>query len=129
MAVIYIVKIPEKNAIHDFLKEYVLSRGLKGGIILGIGGLEYAEIGYFDPISRKYVIREVRAGETVLEVSSMTGNYLVKQDGTVSVHVHVTLATPGNVYAGHLVKGIANPFIEAFLVELGNDVEKIFTHR
>lgn len=129
MVVVHTVKIPEKSVIHDFLKEYVLSRGLKGGIVLGIGGLEYAEIGYYDPISKKYTIREVKAGETVLEVSPMTGNYLVKHDGNVSVHLHVTLATYGSVYAGHLVKGIANPFIEAFLVELGGDVEKVFTHR
>ncbi|MEM1698098.1 MAG: DUF296 domain-containing protein [Thermofilaceae archaeon] len=129
MVIVYAVKIPEKSTIHDFLKEYILSRGLKGGIILGIGGLEYAEVGHFDPASRRYLIREIKAGETVLEVSSTTGNYLVKQDGDVSVHVHVTLATPGNVLAGHLVKGIVNPFIEAFLVELGSDVEKAFTHR
>lgn len=129
MVVVYTVKIPEKNIVHNFLKEYIASRGLKGGIILGIGGLEYAEIGYFDPASRKYVTREIKASETVLEVSSMIGNYLVKQDGNVSVHIHVTLATLNNAHAGHLVKGVANPFIEAFLIELGNDVEKVFTHR
>lgn len=129
MVVIYIVKIPEKSLVHDSLKEYILSRGLKGGIVLGIGGLEYAEVGYFDPTSRKYTIREIKADGTVLEVSPMIGNYLVKRDDNVSIHIHVTLATPNSVYAGHLVKGITNPFIEAFLVELGSDVEKTFTHR
>ncbi|MEM1638737.1 MAG: hypothetical protein QXJ69_01490 [Desulfurococcaceae archaeon] len=51
---IYTVKITEKNIVHDYLKEYILARGLRGGIIIGIGGLEYAELGYFNPTTRNY---------------------------------------------------------------------------
>lgn len=123
------VKVPLGSNVHEALREVIASKGLRGGVIVGIGGFEYAEIGYLDPATGKYVSRELRASETILEVTSMLGNYLVKPDGSISIHLHVTLATPSGVHGGHLLRGVAKPFIEAFLIEVGQGVLEVFTHR
>lgn len=120
------LKIPEKNNVHDYLREYIITHDLKTGMIIGIGGLEYAEIGYFNPATRSYYSKELKASETILEVSSLIGNYIVKQDGAVSIHIHVTISTPSGAIGGHLLKGIAQPFLEVFLVELDEDLLKGF---
>ena len=129
MVKVYPVKVPEKSNVHDYLREFIATRGLKGGVIVGIGGLEYAEIGYLNPNTRQYIVREFRADETILEVISLLGNYLVKQDNSISIHIHVTLSTPGSIQGGHLVKGIVTPFLEVFLLEGAENITNIFTHR
>jgi predicted DNA-binding protein with PD1-like motif len=123
------VKMPERSVVHDFIKEFILTHNLRNGVIIGIGGLEYAEIGYYNPSTRTYSIRKLNAGETTLEVTSLLGNYIVKQDGSVSIHLHATLATQDNVVGGHLVKGVVLPFLEVFLIELDEDLLRVFNHR
>jgi predicted DNA-binding protein with PD1-like motif len=123
------LKVPEGVSIHEFISDVVSSRRLKGGLIIGIGGLDYAEVGYYSPTTREYIVTQLRASTTVLEVTSLIGNYFVKPDGSVSIHIHVNLATSDGVKGGHLIKGVAKPFLEVFLLEGGVDLASIFTHR
>jgi len=126
---IYAFKVPKGSSILEYLERAIRERGLKSGVILGIGGLERVELGYYSPEIGTYERAEYRAGETVLEVTSMTGNYLVKQDGSISIHIHVNIATKDYVKGGHLVNGVANPFLEVFLIEANIDLSIIFSHR
>ena len=123
------LKIPRGSSILEYLEQVIRERGLRSGVILGIGGLERVELGYYSPEKGTYERAEYRAGETVLEVTSMTGNYLVKQDGSISIHIHVNIATKDYVKGGHLVSGVANPFLEVFLIEANIDLSIIFSHR
>jgi len=123
------LKIPRGSSILEYLEQVIRERGLRSGVILGIGGLERVEVGYYSPEKGTYERAEYRAGETVLEVTSMTGNYLVKQDGSISIHIHVNIATKDYVKGGHLVSGVANPFLEVFLIEANTDLSIIFSHR
>jgi predicted DNA-binding protein with PD1-like motif len=59
----------------------------------------------------------------------MTGNYLVKEDGSISIHIHINIASRNYVKGGHLISGVANPFLEVFLIEADIDLSNIFTHR
>jgi hypothetical protein len=126
---IHAFKVPKGSSILEYLERVIRERGLRSGVILGIGGLERVELGYYNPERGVYERAEYRAGETVLEVTSMTGNYLVKQDGSISIHIHVNIATKDYVKGGHLVSGVANPFIEVFLIEANIDLSIIFSHR
>ncbi len=121
------VKVPEGADPHEFLRDFISKEGLVGGVIIGIGGFEKATIGVFRGDS--YDTMEIGAfPDHVLEVASLTGNYVVTKDG-VSTHIHVVLArSHGEIYAGHLVKARVRPFLELFLIEHG-DLTKIFDHR
>ena len=126
---IHAFKVPKGSSILEYLGKAIRERGLKSGVILGIGGLERVELGYYNPARGVYERVEYRAGETVLEVTSMTGNYLVKQDGSISIHIHINIASRDYVKGGHLISGVANPFLEVFLIEADIDLSSIFTHR
>lgn len=123
------VKIPAGYDVHEYLKTLIELHGLVGGVIVGIGGLEEAEIGYLDPSTGKYVSKRLEKSETTLEVTSLMGNYLVRPDGAVSVHIHVNLSTPSGVMGGHLLKSKVYPFLEVFLFETGASVRDTFDHR
>lgn len=122
------MKIPEGIDVHEYLRSYILSHGLKGGFIIGIGGFKRAIIGYLDPATRTYVTQELEARNIILEVASLMGNYVVKNN-EVSIHIHVTLSTPEGARGGHLLKSTVYPFIEALLVEVGSSIKEVFTHR
>lgn len=123
------VKIPAGNDIHEYLKALIELHGLMGGVIIGIGGLEEAEVGYLDPSSGKYVSKKLEKTDTILEVTSLTGNYLVRPDGAISIHIHVNISTPAGVVGGHLLKSKVYPFLELFLFETGASVRDTFDHR
>lgn len=121
------VKVPEGEDPHKFLRGFISREGLVGGLIIGIGGLNNATIGVFRGDSYDTMNIEAFPGH-VLEVASLTGNYVVTEEG-VSTHIHVVLArSHGETYAGHLVKGRVRPFLELFLIEYG-DLTKVFDHR
>lgn len=126
----YPLKIEEGSEVKIAIESYVLSRGLRGGVVLGIGGLAEAQVGYFNPTTRAYWIEDVYPEEgKVLEVASLLGNYLVRSDGHVSVHLHVVISDGIKTRAGHLLKGVARPFLELFLLEIGDEVRGTFIHR
>lgn len=125
------VKLSEGSVLPDALEQVILSEGLKGGLVVGIGGFKQAEIGYYNPITSTY-LREVLNAEEgeILEVVSLLGNYLVRSDGKVSTHIHVALSVKDvGVKGGHLIKASARPYVELFIIEGGGDLRSAFPHR
>jgi predicted DNA-binding protein with PD1-like motif len=54
----------------------------------------------------------------------------MRSNGTVFTHIHVTLSRRDiGVKGGHLIKGVARPHVELFLVEVGEELKKVFRHR
>ena len=129
MVEVHALRIPEKNQVHEYLESYIRRLGLRGGLIVGIGALEHVKLGFVDPVTRTYSVLELKARETSLEVSSLIGNYIARQDGSVSIHVHVTVGNRQETYAGHLLSGVVNPVLEVFLLEIGEPVREAFKYR
>lgn len=125
------VKLSEGSVLPDALERVILSEGLKGGLIVGIGGFRQAEIGYYNPTTSTYLREVLNAGEEeILEVVSLLGNYLVRSDGNVSTHIHVALSVKDvGVKGGHLIKASARPYVELFIIEGGGDLRSVFPHR
>ncbi|MEM0347214.1 MAG: DNA-binding protein [Zestosphaera sp.] len=125
------VKLEEGSILPDAIERIILEERLKGGFMIGIGGLKKAEIGYFNPVTSTYVTEFIDSGEEgMIEVVSLVGNYLLRSNGTVFTHLHVTLSRRDlGVKGGHLVRGVVRPHIEIFLVEVGEELKKIFRHR
>lgn len=125
------VKLEEDSILPNTIERIILEEGLKGGFMVGIGGLKEAEIGYFNTATSAYVTEFIDPGEDgMIEVVSLTGNYLLRSNGTVFTHVHVTLSRRDlGVRGGHLVRGVVRPHIEIFFVEVGDELRKVFRHR
>lgn len=125
------VKLEEGLILPDAIDKIILDEGLKGGFMIGIGGLKKAEIGYFNPVTSTYVTEYIDSGEEgMIEVISLVGNYLLRSNGTVFTHVHVTLSRRDlGVKGGHLVRGVVRPHVEIFFVEVGEELRKVFRHR
>jgi predicted DNA-binding protein with PD1-like motif len=127
---IYPVKGEKGSEIPDILAKAIQERGLRGGIIIAIGGLRRAEIGVYDREKGTYSVESFEAenGET-LEVAPLIGNYMITSKGSLSIHLHINVSSRSSRASGHLVKGIVDPFLEAFLIEAGDVVKEAFTHR
>lgn len=125
------VKLEGGSILPDAIEKIILDEGLKGGFMMGIGGLKKAEIGYFNPVTSTYVTEYIDSGEEgMIEVISLVGNYLLRSNGTVFTHVHVTLSRRDlGVKGGHLVRGVVRPHLEIFFVEVGEELRKVFRHR
>ena len=127
---VYPVRLERNSVVPDAIATAVLERGLRGGLVLAIGGLKHAELGVYDRGAGRYVVQTLDAtADETLEVAPMLGNYLVTSSGHVSVHLHVNLAWRRGSAAGHLVSGLVDPFLEVFLVEVGDVVREVFFHR
>ncbi|MEM1705204.1 MAG: DNA-binding protein [Thermosphaera sp.] len=123
-------KLSEGDIIPDALIEKIKEEGLRNGFVTGIGGLASAEIGFYNPLSKEYeIIRLEGSDREILEVGSIQGNYMVKPNGEVSLHLHLVLGAKKSAYTGHLIRGIVKPLLEVFLVEVDSDLSKVFTHR
>jgi predicted DNA-binding protein with PD1-like motif len=85
---------------------------LEAGHLTGIGAVQGADVGYFDPHKKAYV-RYHEKGQA--EVLSLTGNLaLVK--GEPFFHVHVALSSrDGSAHGGHLFAATVRPTVELVL--------------
>jgi hypothetical protein len=96
---VHVVRLDKGEPVLASLHEYLGRRKILGGSIVGLGAVETAEIGYFDPQRQAYdrtTIPEAR------ELLSLVGT-ISRLDGAPFVHAHVTLAGPDHsVVGGHL---------------------------
>lgn len=125
------VKLGEGSVLPDAIEKTILEERLQGGFMIGIGGLKKAEIGYYNPVTSTYVTEFIDSGEEgMIEVISLTGNYLLRSNGTIFTHIHVTLSRRDlGVKGGHLIRGVVRPHIEVFFVEVGEELRRVFRHR
>lgn len=117
MSRFYFARIPEGFDVHDFLKDFIVKNKLEQGVVVGIGGLEYAEVGYYNPKAKSYSSIVIKADETIIEVGSLIGNYTLDANGSIRIHLHVVVSKPNETIAGHLIKGVVKPFLELFIID------------
>ncbi|MBI5502437.1 MAG: DNA-binding protein [Deltaproteobacteria bacterium] len=81
------------------LQEYIGRAGIRGGSVVGLGAVEAAELGTFDPVRRTYDRTTIPGPRELL---SLVGT-ISRLDGRPFVHAHVTLGAPDfSVVGGHL---------------------------
>lgn len=99
---LFIIRLFNGEDILQTLTNFARERGIKSGFIVnGIGALEKASIGFFDPNKKVYLSNEV--GEC--EIISLSGNIVFK-DGEPFFHMHIALGNrEGQVFGGHVNEG------------------------
>ncbi len=111
---IHIVRLNVGDEIVRGLLEASKELGVKGGIVVGIGGVDRARVAVFNPETGEY---ETTTLEGFHEVASLLGNISLR-DGEPYAHVHVTLSNGERTMAGHLVEAYVQGTLEAAILEL-----------
>jgi len=95
----YLVRLVRGEEIHASVTAMARERGLRGGVLSGIGAVEDAVVGLYDLGRREYVKRPV---EGIAELLSLDGNLSLK-DGAPFLHAHAVLLTENfSLAGGHL---------------------------
>jgi uncharacterized protein len=88
----------------------VAELGFEAATLQVIGGLEEAQVGYFDPHTKEY--EPLRTGH--VEICSGLGNVSLR-DGKPFIHLHLTLSRPdGACVGGHAMDGCRAFVVEAY---------------
>lgn len=100
---IWLIRLEKGEEILTSLTRFSQHFHLYSGEIAGLGAIQYAEIGWFDPVHRRYSIQTLQED---LELTSLIGNLATKENEPF-FHIHVTLSNAAfEVVGGHLHKAI-----------------------
>lgn len=98
-------------------------RGVTGAQVTAVGGLQRADLGYFDPTARTY--SRIPVDEQV-EVLSLLGD-IADRDGNPQLHLHAVLGRhDGSTVGGHLMSGTVWPTLEVMVTEVAPELVKRF---
>lgn len=109
----YALRIDTGEEIIATLKAFAVAHDVRGGLILGLGAVGEAELGFFVRSRQEYVTRTF-TGEH--EIGVLTGNFS-ELDGEPFPHCHVVIAGDDFVaHTGHLFRGIVTVTCEVQVV-------------
>lgn len=126
------VKVEKGEDPFDVLKRVAKENAVGFAYVVGLGGFRRVRLGLFSGGAYEERVVEAEEGK-VLEAIGLTGNLVTGPGGEVYPHLHVSVARrQDEVYAGHLLGGTADPFLELLVVEVqapAEDVRELFKHR
>jgi uncharacterized protein len=115
------IRLEDGDDILLSLRKFVESKGIKAGLLEGIGSLKKVRLGYYDFETRKY---SWQTFEEDMEILNLTGNVSIK-DATYLPHVHVSLGRKDfSVLGGHLDEGSEANMVEVFVRKLPGELVK-----
>ena len=125
---ILLTRLTQGQKIPQDLEAIVKESGITFGIVFGIGGLAWADIGvYIGPKEPKYKVKRIKAeGEGALEAAPIIGVTLRKRSGEYTTHLHVTVAkSHSEVYSGHLIEAEVKPSFEVYVIEFTGQLTEL----
>lgn len=118
----YVLRLEKGEEIIEKLEEFCGKEGISSGHFQGIGGLDRAEIAYYDMADREYHPRVL--DKPPMELLSLLGNVSVAER-KLKVHAHVVIGrTDFSVIGGHLNRGIVFPTCEIVFIPLEDGLER-----
>lgn len=106
----------------DLLTGFAEGEQLTGSSFTGIGAFRKATLGYFDRDRMDYDTTDI---DEQCEILSLLGDVAIGDDGSPSVHAHVTLGRRDfTAIGGHLVAGAVWPTLELVLQESPEHLRK-----
>lgn len=113
---VYVIKLDRGEEVMAALRRFADSRGIRGAYFQAIGAFSRVRLRYFDARAKQY--RDHQLDQQV-EVVSLLGSVAHKDDGSATLHVHVTVAdADSRTYSGHLSEATVWPTLEVFLSTL-----------
>ncbi len=116
---VYVFRVPEDEELVSYLTSFARERGVRAGLVTGIGALKSCVLGFYDRERQEY--ERIGVDEEV-ELVSLTGNVSLRE-GEPFVHVHAVVGRrDGSTVSGHLFE--ARVFVaEVAVLELPGEVE------
>jgi len=109
----WVVRIDAGEEIVTSLQAFARDRGVRAGLISGIGAVGEAELGFFVRATREYLRRRF-TGEH--EIGVLSGNFS-ELDGEPLPHCHVVIAGEDLIaHTGHLFRGVVTVTCEVQVV-------------
>lgn len=96
----FVVSLANHAEVFETLWLFCVDKGIKAGIIHGIGAVSEATLRFFNPITKQYVDRTFTEQ---MEIANLTGN-ISTLNGETYLHLHVVLGRADyTALAGHLL--------------------------
>ncbi len=95
----YVIRLGKGEELVATLTGFCAEHDIKSGWITGIGSVEQASVGYFNPKRKKYVYRRIK---DAVELANLTGN-IAEVDGLPFLHLHAVVTNKNNqAHGGHV---------------------------
>lgn len=108
----YILRFEKDELLVEGLQRFIVEHDIRGGWISGLGGLQSAELGFYNLNAQTYDWKKLNLE---FELTNMTGN-IAWQDDVPVLHLHATLADAGlQTYGGHLREAKVAGTVEVFI--------------
>lgn len=108
----YTLRFEKGELVVEQLLKFVRDKGIRGGWVVGLGGLAWATLGFYDLSSQQYSWTKL---EEPLELTNLTGN-IAWQDGEPALHLHATVSDASlHASGGHLQECEAAGTVEVFI--------------
>ncbi len=115
----YTLRIEKGELVVETLLEFIREKDIKGAWVLGLGGLMWAELGFYDLNTQEYAWQKF---DELLELTNLTGN-IAWQDGKPVLHAHATVSDVSfHAHGGHLREAEAAGTVE-LLIHVWNNEE------
>jgi predicted DNA-binding protein with PD1-like motif len=114
----FVLRLDMGEQVVDSIKKFVKDNNIKSGFITGIGGLTWAELGFYDMTAKAYVWSRF---EEALELLNVTGSIAWMNKEPI-LHLHATVSDASQ-YArgGHLNEASVSGTVEIFIHVLDED--------
>ncbi|MBN2461372.1 MAG: DNA-binding protein [Candidatus Cloacimonetes bacterium] len=120
---LYFIRIDRGEKIVEQLRSFCDREKILTGIVNGIGAVDQATIGLYDPGKKEY---HSRSREGNHEITSLQGN-ITRQDGKVHVHVHINLADEElRIWGGHLNEARVSATCEIIVQTVEAAIERFY---
>lgn len=118
-----LVRLDPGEEIVSSLTEICRRENITLGRVSGIGAVNRATVGLFNPVSKEYVSTTL---ENDFEITNLTGN-ISQMDGQVYLHLHATLADiEHKAFGGHLNAAHVSATAEIWIDIVNGPVDREF---
>ncbi len=109
----WVLRLDAGEEIIESLRTFARERGVRAGLISGLGAVGETELGFFVRATREYIRRRFE-GEH--EIGMLTGNFS-ELEGEPFPHCHIVIAGEDFVaHTGHLFRGVVTVTCEIQVV-------------
>ena len=122
----YVVRLNKGAEIISAIKDFCSSNNIKVGTIQGIGAINSATFGFFNPETKQY---NEKIFEGPREITSLIGN-ISTQNGETYLHLHMTASGEDyNTIGGHLINATISLTGEIFITPINGTIEREFCEK
>src|SRR5467141_979658 len=110
----YLLVLDPQDEFFASLTDFAKKNRIEGGSFSAIGAFEQATIAYWNRETLEY--EQIEVAEQV-EVLALSGS-IARADDDVKIHAHAVLGRRyGSTVGGHLMRAVAFPTLEIFIVD------------